>query len=112
MLDDELIAEMEQTLPDIPHVFISSFSNLGIQQLKDMLWKELNEESNKLAASIDSIVHRHKDKISIQQELEEEGEDLDFEYVDDSEEEDWEEDFDDDFDFEYVDEDDESGKDK
>lgn len=103
MLDDELISEMEQTLPDIPHVFISSFSNLGIQQLKDLLWKELNEESNKLSSSIDSIVHRHKDVSKIQEELEEEGEDMDFEYVDE-EGDDIEEDWDDDIDFEYIDE--------
>lgn len=100
MLDEELISEMEGSLPDIPHVFISSFSNLGIQQLKDLLWKELNEESNKLSSSIDSIVHRHKDKAMIQEELEEEGEDIDFEYID--EDDDDSDGFDD---YEYIDED-------
>lgn len=110
MLDDELIAEMEETLPDIPHVFISSFSNLGIQQLKDLLWKELNEESNKLASSIDSIVHRHKDMTRIQEELEEEGEDLDFEYVDEDDE-DLEMDWDEDMDYEYLDDEEEAADD-
>ncbi len=44
MLDDELIAEIEQDLPNIPHIFISSVSNINIVQLKDMIWKELNKE--------------------------------------------------------------------
>jgi len=45
MLDDELIAEMRQELPkDIPSIFISSVSGKNIQELKDMIWKSLNEE--------------------------------------------------------------------
>jgi GTP-binding protein len=45
MLDAELIAEMEKELPkNIPHVFISSVANIGIDKLKDMLWKQLNQE--------------------------------------------------------------------
>ncbi len=44
MIDNELIKEMKQELPyDIPHVFISSISGLGIQRLKDMLWVLLNQ---------------------------------------------------------------------
>lgn len=42
MLDDELIKEMKKEIPDLPHVFISSVSGLGIDKLKDLLWKELN----------------------------------------------------------------------
>ena len=42
--DKELIAEMETDLPDIPYVFISSVTGQGITELKDMLWKVLNEE--------------------------------------------------------------------
>ncbi len=41
MLDDELENEIIHTLPDVPCVFISSVNNKGLQQLKDMLWKEL-----------------------------------------------------------------------
>ena len=44
MIDDELKAEMEQELPEIPHIFISSVAQQGIQELKDLLWKELNKE--------------------------------------------------------------------
>lgn len=47
MLDQELIAEMDEDMKedfkDVPYMFISSVSNLGIQQLKDRLWKLLNE---------------------------------------------------------------------
>ena len=42
MLDDELLAEIRKDLPDIPRVFISSMTGLGITTLKDMIWKVLN----------------------------------------------------------------------
>jgi GTP-binding protein len=43
MLDDELKTAITAELPkDIPHVFISSVSGSGLQELKDLLWKELN----------------------------------------------------------------------
>ncbi|MFW6351628.1 MAG: GTPase ObgE [Bacteroidota bacterium] len=35
--------EIEKTLPDIPHVFISSHTQQGIRELKDILWKKLNQ---------------------------------------------------------------------
>jgi GTP-binding protein len=41
MLDDELIAEVQKELPDVPHVFISSVSGKGIVELKDLIWKHL-----------------------------------------------------------------------
>ncbi|WP_460891939.1 GTPase ObgE [Rufibacter soli] len=43
MIDDELEAEMRETLPkDLPTVFISSLANKNITQLKDLIWKALN----------------------------------------------------------------------
>jgi GTP-binding protein len=42
MLDDELLKEMKKEIPDLPHVFISAVTRLGIEKLKDILWKELN----------------------------------------------------------------------
>ncbi len=42
MLDEELIAEIKQDLPDIPYVFISSVAQKGLTELKDMLWKAIN----------------------------------------------------------------------
>lgn len=43
MLDEELIDEIKQDLPDIPCVFISSVAQQGLNELKDVLWKALNE---------------------------------------------------------------------
>jgi GTP-binding protein len=54
LLDEELIEEMSRDLPSIPHVFISAVTGEGIQKLKDLLWKELNDESNKVV----SITHK------------------------------------------------------
>ncbi len=43
MLDDELVEEIKQELPkNVPHIFISSVTGNNMQQLKDLLWKELN----------------------------------------------------------------------
>jgi GTP-binding protein len=43
MLDNELMVEMAKELPEnIPHIFISSLTNQGIVDLKDMIWKTLN----------------------------------------------------------------------
>ena len=41
--DKELIAEMEADLPAIPYVFISSVAGTGLTELKDILWRVLNE---------------------------------------------------------------------
>ncbi len=83
MLDDELIAEMERTLPEgIPHVFISSLTGLGIQKLKDVLWTELNKE---MPEDYSSLVHREKAVDTLQQELHDEGEDEDLTPTDETE---------------------------
>lgn len=43
MLDEELVQAIEKELPEnIPHVFISSQTQKGLTQLKDLLWKTLN----------------------------------------------------------------------
>ena len=45
MLDEGLIAEMKKELPEkISIVFISSITGQGIDELKDVLWKELNKQ--------------------------------------------------------------------
>ena len=41
MLDDELIDEIKKDLPDILTIFISSVAQKGIQELKDLIWKNL-----------------------------------------------------------------------
>ncbi|WP_421918057.1 GTPase ObgE [Marinifilum sp.] len=43
MLDEELMEEIKQDLPDVPCVFISSVAQKGIMELKDMIWKAINE---------------------------------------------------------------------
>jgi GTP-binding protein len=49
MLDDELMVEVKKLVPnDIQTVFISSISGLGITELKDLIWTEINKESNKV----------------------------------------------------------------
>jgi GTP-binding protein len=43
MLDQELKDAISATLPeDVPHIYISAVSKLGIVELKDMLWAALN----------------------------------------------------------------------
>jgi GTP-binding protein len=47
MLDEELVQAIAKELPEnIPHVFISSVANKNLQQLKDLLWKTLNDGIN------------------------------------------------------------------
>ncbi|MFT5790892.1 MAG: GTP-binding protein [Urechidicola sp.] len=44
MLDEELKAEIEKEIPTtIPHLFISSIAQIGLIELKDQLWKMLND---------------------------------------------------------------------
>ena len=91
LLDDELVEMLRETLPDdLPCVFISAVANQGLDELKDVLWRELNAESNKLAAVMaeDTLVHRDKDMTRFAQELEDEGEDEEIEYIDDADVED------------------------
>jgi GTP-binding protein len=43
MLDDELKTELKKEVPtDIPSIFISSITNQGISELKDLIWRTLN----------------------------------------------------------------------
>ena len=42
MLDDELKAEIEKDLPDVPYIFMSSVAQQGLIELKDMLWNSIN----------------------------------------------------------------------
>ena len=108
LLDEELVemlrTEIEEQLKadgeDIPVVFISAVAQMHLDELKDVLWRELNAESNKLASitTSESIVHRDKDMSLFAAELADEGEDEDIEYVDVEDEEDDLEELDD---FEY-----------
>lgn len=95
--DDELKEMLKEGLPDdIPVVFISSVAHQGLQELKDVLWKEMNSESNKIAAinTQESIIRATKT----------------FAYMDaiqDDDDEGWDDDASiDDDDIEYLDDDD------
>jgi len=43
MIDNELKQMLSEDLPDVPKIFISSVANMGIMELKDIIWKELNK---------------------------------------------------------------------
>jgi len=44
LLDDELKDEMEKELPkDIPHVFISAVAQKNLSELKDLIWKAIQD---------------------------------------------------------------------
>ncbi len=78
LLDEELIDMLRDTLPDdLPVVFISAVTGYGLNDLKDILWTELNSESNKLKGitAEDTLVHRDKDMRRFTEELKAEGED-------------------------------------
>ena len=80
LLDEELIEMLQETLPnDLPVVFISAVTGQGLDDLKDILWKELNSESNKLQeiTSEDTLVHRDKDMSRFAAELAAQDADID-----------------------------------
>lgn len=53
MLDDELIEQMREELPEgVETVFISSVAQMGLTQLKDMLWRTINDERNRIPESV------------------------------------------------------------
>ena len=90
LLDEELEDMLKSTLPtDVPVVFISAVTGKGLGDLKDILWTELNSESNKLQeiTAEDTLIHRDKDMSSFVKELQDEGEDG-IEYIDEEEIED------------------------
>ena len=64
---------------DLPVVFISAVTGQGLDELKDILWRELNAESNKLQGilSEDTLVHRDKDMSRFAAELAAEDADID-----------------------------------
>jgi GTP-binding protein len=44
MLDNEMMEQMKTDIPDIPYVFISSVAQHGLTELKDMIWKYLDND--------------------------------------------------------------------
>ncbi len=84
MLREEIVKQIDEPLPI---VFISAVAQQGLNELKDILWEELNSESNKLQniTAEDVIVHRDKDMSRFSKELSDEGEDIEIEFVDEDE---------------------------
>ena len=99
LLDEELVEMLRETLPaEVQAVFISSVTGMGLEELKNVLWRELNSESNKLQTitAEDTLVHRDKELSRFQMEMAAEGED-DIVFIDEDEVEDLD-------DFEYEEE--------
>jgi len=88
MLDEELEQALGEDLPEIPWLFISSVAQKGLQQLKDILWKELNDQT---FHDIESIVQR-----PMEIKLEDVDDDYEFDLPEEEEDED-DDDFDPDF---------------
>lgn len=60
LLDDELREEIARTLPEgVPHVFISAVTGYGIAELKDLLWRAITDENNRIDAP--DLIHRPLD---------------------------------------------------
>ena len=102
LLRQQLEADMEaKGMEPLPIVFISAVSGYHLDELKDILWVELNAESNKLQAitAEDTLVHRDKDMTLFAEELAEEGEDEELGDEEENEIDDL-----DDFEYEYEEE--------
>ncbi len=96
LIDEELQELLKAELPEgLPIIFISSVAHIGLIELKDLLWKELNRETKHQA---EHIVHKAMDIQQLQWDddeelnpypMEEEDEEEDF---DDYLEVDWDDD--------------------
>ena len=73
IIDEEMVMDIASQIKiDIPTVFISAVAQYGLDKLKDTLWEELNNESNKLEAiQTEQLVHRERE-VSRYDELDDE----------------------------------------
>ena len=65
MLDEELIDEMRAELPEgVETVFISSVAQQGLTELKDLLWRTINDERNRIPETIiqHDLDEQHREK--------------------------------------------------
>lgn len=84
MLDDELMTEMKKELPDdVETIFISSVSGYGIEKLKDMIWIELNKDTNKVVDWVHTPMNIEEEFDDEQFEMEAFDEDFDEDSEDD-----------------------------
>jgi len=79
LLDDELMVEIKKMIPnDIQTIYISSISGMGIPELKDLIWTEINKESNKVVEISHQpmeVAYREVEEEPDEEEEEEEEED-------------------------------------
>lgn len=43
LADEEIVFEMKKNLPEIPFVFVSSFNKTGLGELKELVWRTIND---------------------------------------------------------------------
>ncbi|MBR3566624.1 MAG: GTPase ObgE [Paludibacteraceae bacterium] len=85
LLDDELMADIKKRIPQgVITVFISAVSGMGLQELKDAIWEELNKDGYK---KVIEISHRPIDVKVIEHEEEQPEEEQHTIYL--NEEDDW-----------------------
>ena len=100
MLDDELMDEMRNEVPEgVECVFISSVANMGLVELKDALWRAINDENNRIPTKI-----THRDLDAKRRVKEEDEFIFDVSDIPVEEEEEWDEEWDDEEEF-YDDDD-------
>ena len=89
---DDIKREYEILLNELAQFNPDMLDKHRVLAVTNVLWRELNAESNKLAVitAEDTLVHRDKDMSRFAQELADEGEDEEIEYLDDDEIEDLE----------------------
>ncbi|MBO4800287.1 MAG: GTPase ObgE [Bacteroidaceae bacterium] len=86
LLDEELMQMLSADLPtDLPTLFISAVTGFHITELKDLLWQQLSQDTERHHTA---LVHRDKDPDLLPEELAEEGEDEDIFFVDENDLED------------------------
>jgi GTP-binding protein len=60
LLNDEQKETLAKNLPEkISHIFISSVAHIGLDELKDLLWRELNKETFQ---DKEKIIHKSMDE--------------------------------------------------
>jgi GTP-binding protein len=80
LLDDELKKALSRNIPkQIPHIFISSVAQWGLDDLKDILWRELNRETFQ---DMTKIVHKNMEVNTFEEEDDEGEEDDDENEID------------------------------
>ena len=67
LIDDDLKEMLREELPaDVPVVFISSVAQQGLTELKDLLWRTINDERNRIPDTV--ALHDLDDNHRVQEE--------------------------------------------